>query len=126
MIIAIVSIAIGAILVFDALSNKKQLKDPDMVKLEAEITSIKSYSRGENTPNYVYVKYSFKGKTRVEKLDTYAAGMAVGDTVEILIDPQKPNVPIRNFKKYANIILLTGIAFVTLGVFMLLKNIVGL
>ncbi len=64
------------------------------VSVTAEITDIDTHRerRGSKTKTYhdVYIEYDYNGRHYSEELSYYSSGMAVGDKITVLIDPDKP------------------------------------
>lgn len=85
------------------------------VSVTAEITDIKTRTERRNgkrkTYHDVYIEYDYNGKHYSEELSYYSPSMTEGDSISVLIDPNKPS------KNMSDPALVTGIFGIFVFVF---------
>lgn len=121
-LLSVFLLAMGAVLLIGALEKKRKLQDPHLRYAEAVITDIIVTPMGNrNTQHTVRVEYEMDGTVRRAKLDTYTAGMHVGDSVAILADPEEPETVTLASSAAPLIMLIVGCVCIALAVVTYLK-----
>ena len=108
-----VGLALALCFLIYGIAGITKFASPNLVSVEAVIEEIETSGTGRRKSHTVYATYTYEDKTYTGvKLDYYATGMKVGDTMEIKIDPDKPG----------KMVTQSGFLSVALGVFLGLQK----
>lgn len=120
-VLAVVLFIMGVVLLAGALEKRRKIQEPRLQRANGVISKITVIGIGRNTHNAVTVEYELDGATQSAQLDTYTTGMHVGDSVEILVDPDQMEKALLAAPTAPLIMSIAGAVFIALGAVMILR-----
>lgn len=115
---------IGALLILVGIKQNEEAKEKAeyYVEVEATISDIVRDRTGDDTNYFVFIEYEYDNKIFGGELNYYTSAMNVGDTVEIMCDPNNPMEFISKsfFGKIGGILCIIGGIFIGVSLFIMI------
>lgn len=122
LLVKIVLLVMGAVLLLGAREKKKKLQDPRYLHADAVITRIDVIRTSrENSRTEVTVEYVLDGVTETARLDTYLFTMHVGDSIDVLVDPERKNEVIHASTAGPLVMMIMGAVFLALSLWLFFR-----